>query len=234
MFGNPVFRDSTFKKVKASPTHMTVKGTARKTAFLVLLTMLSAANAMLLMGFGLIPLAKVTIGAALLAFVVAVSTTRKPPRAVWTGMVYALLEGVALGGATLAAEQASPGVLLPTLLLTFMVVAIMLGLWSSGRIDLSPRFVSLVGISVWAFVGTYVVSAMMWTVGIPGVWLHANPVLNVIAPIVAALCLLVDFQNVQTGVDKKAPAYMEWYAAFGITVTTCWLYLELLGSMGDS
>lgn len=234
MFGNPALNESTFKDTKPAARQMTERGTIQKTALLVLLTALSAANALILMSLGIVPLTSVTIGAALTALVVAIFTVRKPERAVWSGMLYAVLEGVALGGATLAAEQASPGVALPTLVVTFMVVGIMLALWRTGSFTVTPAFSQVMFVAVSAILGTYVFSGLMWALGLPAVWMHANPVLNFVAPVVAALCLFIDFDNVRQGVKNKAPAHMEWYAAFGITVTICWLYIELLGSMSDS
>jgi len=38
----------------------------------------------------------------------------------------------------------------------------------------------------------------------------------------------LDFDLIERGVTGRAPAYMEWYAAFGLLVTLVWLYLEIL------
>ena len=46
--------------------------------------------------------------------------------------------------------------------------------------------------------------------------------------VVAALNLVLDFDLIDRGARSGAPAYMEWYAAFGLLVTLVWLYLELL------
>ena len=46
--------------------------------------------------------------------------------------------------------------------------------------------------------------------------------------VVAALNLVLDFDFIETGVEQRAPKYMEWYAAFGLLVTLVWLYLEIL------
>ena len=49
-----------------------------------------------------------------------------------------------------------------------------------------------------------------------------------IVVIVAALNLVLDFDFIENGVEKGAPKFMEWYAAFGLLVTLVWLYLEIL------
>jgi uncharacterized YccA/Bax inhibitor family protein len=40
--------------------------------------------------------------------------------------------------------------------------------------------------------------------------------------------LALDFEFFMEGEEKQLPAYMEWYAAFGLMVTLIWLYLEIL------
>jgi len=50
--------------------------------------------------------------------------------------------------------------------------------------------------------------------------------------VVAALNLVLDFDFIERGVERGAPRFMEWYAAFGLLVTLVWLYLEILRLLG--
>jgi uncharacterized YccA/Bax inhibitor family protein len=50
----------------------------------------------------------------------------------------------------------------------------------------------------------------------------------VVICIVASLNLFVDFEFIRRMVVAGAPKQMEWYGAFGITVTIVWLYVEIL------
>jgi uncharacterized YccA/Bax inhibitor family protein len=45
---------------------------------------------------------------------------------------------------------------------------------------------------------------------------------------IAALNLVLDFDFIENGVAAGAPKWMEWYAAFALTVTLVWLYIEIL------
>jgi len=45
---------------------------------------------------------------------------------------------------------------------------------------------------------------------------------------IAALNLVLDFDFIENGIASGAPKWMEWYAAFGLTVTLVWLYIEIL------
>lgn len=44
----------------------------------------------------------------------------------------------------------------------------------------------------------------------------------------ATMNFFLDYEMIETGVQNRAPAYMEWYGAFGILVTVVWLYIEIL------
>jgi len=45
---------------------------------------------------------------------------------------------------------------------------------------------------------------------------------------IAALNLILDFDMIERLAKQGAPKVMEWYGAFGLTVTLVWLYLEIL------
>ena len=45
---------------------------------------------------------------------------------------------------------------------------------------------------------------------------------------IAAFVFLLDFDMIDKGIRQGAPERFAWYAAFGLTVTLVWLYLEIL------
>ena len=45
---------------------------------------------------------------------------------------------------------------------------------------------------------------------------------------VAALNLLLDFDNFEQAEQSQAPQYMEWFCGLSLMVTLVWLYLEFL------
>jgi uncharacterized YccA/Bax inhibitor family protein len=53
-------------------------------------------------------------------------------------------------------------------------------------------------------------------------------ILSVGICLVAAFNLFLDFAFIEQGVERGAPAVMEWYAAFGLLATLVWLYAEIL------
>ena len=56
--------------------------------------------------------------------------------------------------------------------------------------------------------------------------------ISVVIVVIAALNLIIDFAVIEQGAATGQEKYMEWYAAFGLTVTLVWLYLEILRLLG--
>ncbi|MET0693483.1 MAG: Bax inhibitor-1/YccA family protein, partial [Propionibacteriaceae bacterium] len=52
--------------------------------------------------------------------------------------------------------------------------------------------------------------------------------ISAIAIVLAVLNLVLDFDYIEQGVKMGAPARESWRAAFGLTVTMVWLYIEML------
>ena len=68
--------------------------------------------------------------------------------------------------------------------------------------------------------------------------IHDNGIVGILFSafivVIAALNLILDFNFIETGVERRAPQYMEWYASFGLMVTLIWLYLEILRMLAKS
>jgi uncharacterized YccA/Bax inhibitor family protein len=52
--------------------------------------------------------------------------------------------------------------------------------------------------------------------------------INLFVVVIAALSLILNFEQIEVGEQMGAPKYMEWYGAFGLLVTMVWLYIEIL------
>ncbi|QHT54814.1 Bax inhibitor-1/YccA family protein [Cellulomonas sp. H30R-01] len=148
--------------------------------------------------------------------------------------LYAVAQGVFLGGISLYFEQRWPGLVVQAVLATFAVFAASLFLFRSGRVRVTPKFtrwliVALVGYLVFSLVN---VVLMVFNVG-GGEFgpLRSGPlgiVVGLVAVGLAAASLIVDFDSIKRGVDMGAPRKLAWSAAFGLVVTLVWLYLEML------
>ena len=53
-------------------------------------------------------------------------------------------------------------------------------------------------------------------------------VIGIVATVLAAMTLIMDFQMIEEGVKHKIPEKYSWMCAFSLMVTLVWLYIEIL------
>jgi uncharacterized YccA/Bax inhibitor family protein len=229
--GNPALNKKTFENLIASPQGvMTIDGAVNKTAISMCILLLAAyytyTNAILdyvIIGF---------VG----GFIVALVTIFKKEWSATTVPIYALLEGLALGGISkIYADAFEPGIVPQAIMLTLGILSALLFAYKSKIIQPTENFklglfAATAGIGV-----VYLISFLMSMFGSGGL-----PVMNpanssmlsigfsLFVVVIASLNLVMDFDFIETGAANGAPKYMEWYGAFGLMVTLIWLYLEIL------
>ncbi len=178
-----------------------------------------------------------TIGAILFGFVAVIAGALRPQWTPVIGPIYAVIEGALVGVISNVYQNAyGDGIVTNAILATFVTVLVMLILYVTRTIRVTDRLRSIVvGATAAIFVfylATFALS--FFDIAMPLVW-DAGPLgilfsLAVIA--LAAFNLLIDFDLIERGVAAGAPRWMNWYAAFGLTVTVIWLYLEILRLLG--
>jgi uncharacterized YccA/Bax inhibitor family protein len=231
--GNPALREDIFTATRTDGRGtMTVNGTVNKTGLLLLLA-LATATASWVLGTGGGPgVAGWAIGASLAGLVVAIATIVRPRWSPVTAPIYALVEGVVLGLVSMWFEARYEGIAIQAVALTFGVLGAMLVLYKTGVIKVTQRFRAGVLAATLAIAVVYLVSLVLGLFGVRVPLLNdASPLgilISLAIVVVAALNLVLDFDLIDRGARSGAPAYMEWYAAFGLLVTLVWLYLELL------
>jgi uncharacterized YccA/Bax inhibitor family protein len=231
---NPALNETTFKdRVAVAGETMTLQGTVNRTGVLLLCVVVSAAWTWGI-AHSQTPQAVMPwmLGGLIAGFVFALVTIFKKEWSPITAPIYALCEGLALGGISAFLELRYPGIAIQAMGLTFAVTAVMLVLYTSGLVRATPKFT--IGV-IAATGGVFLVYMVDLVLGIFG---RHVPLLNssgplgigisVVIVIIAALNLILNFDFVETGVHAQAPKYMEWYGAFGIMVTLVWMYLEIL------
>jgi uncharacterized YccA/Bax inhibitor family protein len=155
-----------------------------------------------------------------------------------TAPVYAALEGLALGGLSAVFETKYPGIVMQAVGLTFATLAAMLIAYRTGLIKATEKFKLGVVAATGAIALYYLIGLGLsfFRVAMPGLSGNgtASLVVSGVIVVVAALNLIIDFDNIAGGVEAGAPKYMEWYGAFGLMVTLVWLYLEILRLLGNA
>jgi len=230
---NPALNARTFEdRVSMDGQAMTLQGTVNKTGFLLLCAAATAAWTLWLSRTQPEKVALCLWGGLIGGLVFALVTVFKKEWAPVTAPIYALCEGLALGGISALLNQAYPGIAIQALGLTGAVTLVMLLLYTSGVIRATPKFtVGVIAATGGIFV-FYMIDLVMGLFGRHIPLLYSNGpwgiAISVFIVIVAALNLILDFDFIETGVQTGAAKYMEWYGAFGIMVTLVWMYVEIL------
>jgi uncharacterized YccA/Bax inhibitor family protein len=231
---NPALNEKAFKGQVAIGEAMTLQGTVNKTGLLLLCVVATAAWT-----WGLshsdTPNAAVPwmMGGLIGGLIVALVTIFKQEWSPVTAPIYALLEGLVLGGISAIFEKSYPGVAIQAVGLTFGTLFVMLLAYKSGIVRATQGFkigviAATGGIAVFYLIE--MVLRIFFHIPVPvikesGPWGIA---FSLFVVIIAALNLVLDFDLVETGVNNGAAKYMEWYGAFALMVTLIWLYLEIL------
>ena len=155
-----------------------------------------------------------------------------PKTAPFTAPLYAIAEGVVLGAISRVYEQQWSGIVVQAVLATLAVFVVCLALYVSGVVKVTNKFIFVVVAATAGIFLLYIVSFLLSIFGVDlTFWNQPSPLgigISVVICFVAALNLFVDFEMIRRMVVAGAPKGMEWYGAFGITVTIVWLYLEVL------
>ena len=210
---------------------MTINGTLQITAFLGLLLVAAAAFVWSRYTLGYMDLAVMLTGAGVIVgFVLAliIAFTRNK----YLVPVYAVCEGMALGGISATFEASYPGIVSQAVAGTFAALFAMLILYRTKAIECTDKFRSVIFISTLSIAGIYLIDLIGHFFGlhVPLINSSSNAGIAVSAVIcvIAALNLIMDFDFIERGAQNLLPKDYEWYGAFGLMVTIVWLYLEIL------
>ncbi|HUB51519.1 MAG TPA: Bax inhibitor-1/YccA family protein [Terracidiphilus sp.] len=243
---NPALGEDTFKRYSGgglidAANRMTLNGTVNKTGILLLCALATAAwtwkdfmetrdpyavSGQLMLGL---------FGGLIFAFITIFKKEWSPV----TAPVYALLEGMALGGLSAMLDARYPGIAFQAVSLTFGTLFVMLFLYRSGIIKVTDKFrIGIIaatgGICLFyiaqMLLGIFHISffGSVWGSGVVGIGF------SLVVVAIAALNLVLDFDFIERGVSYGAPRYMEWYGSFGLMVTLVWLYIEILNLLAKT
>ena len=234
---NPALNSKTFTGIGYMPgteNAMTIQGTVNKTAVLLFLCFITAMwtwNIFFSTGDPQAVSSWIIIG-ALGGFITAIITVFKKHWAGITGPIYALLEGLFLGGISAILEARFPGIVIQAVGLTFGTLFCLLFAYRSGIIRATENFKLGVVAATGGIAMVYFVSIVLGFFGISMPFIHENGLIGILfslfVVVIAALNLVLDFDFIEHGATQGAPKFMEWYAAFGLIVTLVWLYIEIL------
>jgi uncharacterized YccA/Bax inhibitor family protein len=146
-------------------------------------------------------------------------------------LVYAALEGMFIGAMSMVFEAMWPGIVMSAVLGTFVAFAATLAAYKFFNITVTPKFRRVVTIAMFGFVGVVLLDFLLglagWSFGWNGLT-GIGFIATIIGLVLGVLMLVLDFDFVEQGVRAGLPESESWRAAFGLTVTLIWLYIEML------
>jgi len=235
---NPFMKESAYQSAANEPLDanmvgggvitekMTVQGAINKTFILTALLMVTA-----VFSFSN-PSSLFMWGGAIGGLVIVLIAAFRPQSSPLLAPIYALLEGLFVGSISAIYAAEFSGIVFNAVMLTVATLFMMLFIYKSGIIKVTNKLRTGVVMATGAVALVYVLSWVLGMFGIQVPFLHEGGMLGIgISAVIigiAALNLLLDFDNFEKGEQYGAPKYMEWFSAMGLLITLVWLYIEFL------
>jgi uncharacterized YccA/Bax inhibitor family protein len=173
------------------------------------------------------------IGAALIGMVLALVQSFKRKASPALILTYAAFEGVFLGVvSSIVDNRIASGAAMQAVLGTMAVFVGVLIAYKAGWIRVNRRFYGFVMAAALGFILLMAVNLLFAVFGGgDGLGFRSGAlgvVFGVIGILLGACFLALDFKQVEDGLAYGAPREEAWLAAFGLTLTLVWIYLEFL------
>ncbi|MEU8715414.1 Bax inhibitor-1/YccA family protein [Streptomyces sp. NPDC048663] len=172
-------------------------------------------------------------GSAIVAMVLALiqSFKRTPVPALILG--YAAFEGVFLGVISEMYNSRWSGAPFQAVLGTMAVTGATLLVYKAGWIRVTARYARIGMAIAIAFVLVMAVNLLLVAFGVAGdgglrSFGPLGAIVGIIAILLGAFFLTLDFKQIEDGIAYGAPKNEAWLAAFGLTLTLVWIYVEML------
>lgn len=173
------------------------------------------------------------IGAAVIGMVLALVQSFKRKASPALIVSYAAFEGVFLGVVSSVVDnRIASGAAMQAVIGTLAVFTAVLVAYRAGWIRVNRRFYGFVMAAALGFVLLMMVN-MLFAVfgGGDGLGFRSGGLgimFGIIGVLLGACFLALDFKQVEDGIAYGAPKEEAWLAAFGLTLTLVWIYMEFL------
>lgn len=212
---------------------MTISGTVNKTLILSVFLLAGAVSNWHFIAAGFMDKATMLVTAgAIVGLVLAIIISFNMKTAKYLAPIYAIMEGLCLGGISAMFEAQYSGIVFQTIGATLATLFAMLLLYKTGTIKYTEKMGSILKTALLSILIIYIIQfvASFFSRGIPLIFGN-GPVgilFSAFVCLVAAFCLIQDFYFIESGSERMLPKDFEWYGAFGLMVTLVWLYMEFL------
>jgi uncharacterized YccA/Bax inhibitor family protein len=155
----------------------------------------------------------------------------KPATARIVAPLYALAEGLALGGITAYYATGNNGLVPLAIIFTAGIFVAALVIFRSGLVKVTPKFVSMTIMASFGFL--LVLLGLMLGLPIPGLsGAGGLAVLGVFGVAIGVMHLFIDFNYIQIGEQRRLPVAGEWYGALILMMSLVFVYINVLRILG--
>lgn len=245
--GAPTYPQPTYPQAQPAPAQrgVTLDDVMVRTGVLFAIMLVVAAGAWALAPtFGLLIWGAGLVGTLAIGFAIAFMRGVNVPLII----AYAVFEGLFVGAisrsyatvfdgyATADPVPLHQSIVVQAVLGTLCVFAAMLMLYKTGLVKVTAKFRSvvsmmLVGYLLFALVNLVFALVTNTPFGIGGTGIIGIGI-SVFAIGLAAVTLMLDFDDIETAIATGAPVKYSWLLGMGLLVTLVWLYLEILRLLG--
>ena len=163
-----------------------------------------------------------------LALVISFKRTISPALVI----AYAVVEGLFVGAMSKTFEAMfGDGIVLNAVVGTMAAVVGTLAAYKFFNIQVSDRFRKFVVAAMFGFVGLVLLDFVLGFFGVPIGFNNFSTlglIMSIVGLVLGVFMLILDFDFVERGIAARLPEQESWRAAFGLTVTIVWIYIELL------
>jgi uncharacterized YccA/Bax inhibitor family protein len=215
---------------------MTIDTVVQKTAFTLGLTILAAAATWVLTGD---PANQAEASRLMMLWMfgafagLGLSLVISFKKSISPGLVlaFAVVEGIFVGAMSKYFEALWPGIVMNAVLGTLAAAAGTLAAYKFFNIQVGDKFRKFTIAAMFGFVGLALLSFVLRLFGTDLGLFGFGPVglvMSVIGLVIGVFMLILDFDFVERGVAAGLPEVESWRAAFGLTVTLVWIYINML------
>ncbi|MFM2393997.1 MAG: hypothetical protein RLZZ546_1979 [Bacteroidota bacterium] len=204
----------------------TVEGAINKSLILFGILMLTATISFMM------PSSLLLIAGGIGGFIAVLVSSFKPHTSPIAAPVYAAFEGLFIGTLSAMYGAMFQGIVLNAASLTLATLLLMLLLYKYKVIKVTQKLRAGIMIATAAIFVVYLISFILRLFHINVPYIHQGGAIGIGFSVfvigLAAMNLLLDFDNFEEAARQRAPKYMEWFCGLGLLVTVVWLYIEFL------
>jgi uncharacterized YccA/Bax inhibitor family protein len=238
-FTDPSTWSTGYRDAGAPPTveeRITIDSVVQKTAISLGVVVLAAAATWVLTGDltgrdDFAKLSTLALVGALVGFGLSIANSFKRVVSPALVLAFAAAEGVFVGAMSKALENLYSGVVSGAVLGTLAAFGGTLAAYKIFNIKVGDKFRRGVVAAMFGFVGVAFLDLILGfadlDIGFNGFG-TLGLLMSIVGVVLGVLMLILDFDFVERAIAVGAPERESWRAAFGLTVTLVWIYIEIL------